>query len=436
MESEQPAMKNNGGYSWVICMACMLLIICTMGTCTNAFSVYLPYIEEHGLTASAGSMILSIRCFFSLVGMLLVPLFYRHLSQRMGMTLTCLMAAAAFLIYSMANSALVYYCAAAVAGLAYGLGSLIPVSIVLNHWFATGRGFALGLCTAGTGISTICFPPLITLITEHFSLQTAFFAEGIFILCAAVLIWFVIRDTPEETNRQPYRKGNEVAKAKAVNRYNLSGLQWPLVITAILMLGGVSTADPGHFPVLFASQGYSVYAASAAVSIFGVLLALGKLAYGKFADKLGGYRPSVGFLVFLAAGCFLSCIGNGSNVFPIFAAATLMGFGFPLATVGLSVLSGDFADQKHFMSTLKWFQIAYAGGGMIFSSMPGILFEAYGSYILSYGIFVLMTMFIIGVIALIYHQRRMALEGSASFVPQLHFNFHWKGAHTAHLKHI
>ena len=193
MESEQPAMKNNGGYSWVICMACMLLIICTMGTCTNAFSVYLPYIEEHGLTASAGSMILSIRCFFSLVGMLLVPLFYRHLSQRMGMTLTCLMAAAAFLIYSMANSALVYYCAAAVAGLAYGLGSLIPVSIVLNHWFATGRGFALGLCTAGTGISTICFPPLITLITEHFSLQTAFFAEGIFILCAAVLIWsFVI----------------------------------------------------------------------------------------------------------------------------------------------------------------------------------------------------------------------------------------------------
>ena len=73
---------------------------------------------------------------------------------------------------------------------------------------------------------------------------------------------------------------------------------------------------------------------------------------------------------------------------------------------------------------------------MIFSSMPGILFEAYGSYILSYGIFVLMTMFIIGVIALIYHQRRMALEGSASFVPQLHFNFHWKGAHTAHLKHI
>ncbi len=88
------------------------------------------------------------------------------------------------------------------------------------------------------------------------------------------------------------------------------------------------------------------------------------------------------------------------------------------------------------MSTLKWFQIAYAGGGMIFSSMPGILFEAYGSYILSYGIFVLMTMFIIGVIALIYHHRRMALEGSAPLCRSCIFIFTGKGAHTAHLKHI
>ena len=105
MEDEQCNLKENGGYSWLICIACMLLIICTMGTCTNAFSVYLPYIEARGLNASAGSMILSVRCFCSLVGMLLVPAFYRRLSHRAGMTLTCVMAAAAFLIYSVASTA-------------------------------------------------------------------------------------------------------------------------------------------------------------------------------------------------------------------------------------------------------------------------------------------------------------------------------------------
>lgn len=417
MEDEQCNLKKNGGYSWLICMACMLLIICTMGTCTNAFSVYLPYIESQGLNASAGSMILSVRCFFSLIGMVLVPLFYRRLSHRLGMTLTCVMAAAAFLIYSVASSPLLYYTAAAMAGLAYGLGSLIPVSLVLNRWFKTNRGFAMGLCTAGTGISTICFPPLITWITETYNLQISFLLESVFILGCALLIWFVLRDTPEETGREPYRKGPETAKTKAANNYNLSGIRWPLMITAILMLGGVSTAAPGHFPVLFTSEGYSVYAASAAVSVFGVTLALGKLVYGKVADRLGGFRPSVGFLVFLAAGCFFSCVGRGDSVIPIFLAAFLMGFGFPLATVGLSVLSGDFADKDHYLSTLKWFQIAYAGGGMLFSSLPGLLFEKFGNYIISYDLFLCMTVFIIAVIATVYRHRHLTLAGRIPSAP-------------------
>ena len=410
---EELHLKENGGYSWVICAVCMLLIICTMGTCTNAFSVYLPYIEKHGLNASEGSLILSVRCFFSLIGMFLVPLFYRKISQRLGMTLTCLMAAASFFLYSVASNAWMFYSAAAVAGMAYGLGSLIPVSVVLNRWFATGRGFAIGLCTAGTGISTICFSPLITMITEHFNLNTAFLCEGAFILLSAVLIWFLLRDTPEETGRKPYQKGNEILKTKAVNHYNISGLQWPLIISAILMLGGVSTAAPGHFPVLFASEGYSVYTASAAVSVFGVLLALGKILYGRFADRFGGYLPSVGFLLFLATGCFFSCIGDGMNLLPMFTAVVLMGIGFPMATVGLSVLSGDFADSDHYMKTLKWFQIAYAGGGMLFSSAPGFLYEYYHSYTVSYGIFFLMTVFIILSLVVIYRQRANALEGAA-----------------------
>ncbi|MBQ6810127.1 MAG: MFS transporter, partial [Firmicutes bacterium] len=163
--------KNKSTYSWAICGACTLLIICTMGTCTNAFSVYLPYITSSGLDASATSLILTVRCLFSLVGMLLVPLFYRFFSLRLGMTLTCMMAACSFLLYSMADSAPLFYAAAAFAGLGYGLGSLIPVSLMINRWFRTSRGFAMGICTAGTGICTICFPPLITLICEKLSLH-------------------------------------------------------------------------------------------------------------------------------------------------------------------------------------------------------------------------------------------------------------------------
>lgn len=402
--------KNNSTYSWIICAACTLLIICTMGTCTNAFSVYLPYITSSGLDASATSLILTVRCLFSLVGMLFVPLFYRHLSLRLGMTLTCIMAAFSFLLYSMADSAPLFYTAAAFAGLGYGLGSLIPVALMINRWFQTSRGFAMGICTAGTGISTICFPPLITLICEKLSLHMAFLLECLLLLLCAFVIWMVLRDTPEETGRTAYAKGKETGKAKAVNHYNLSGFGWPLMISAILMLGGVSTAAPGHFPVLFDSQGYDVYLISAAVSVFGALLAIGKLVYGKVADRMGGYGPSMGFLLFLAAGCFFSCM-DSNGVLPMFLAVTLMGFGFPLASVGLSVLSADLADEDHYMATLKWFQIAYAAGGMMFSGLPGLLFERFGSYVLSYGIFFVMTALIIMALGIVYHRRTLALSG-------------------------
>ena len=402
--------KNNSTYSWAICAACTLLIICTMGTCTNAFSVYLPYITASGLDASATSLILTVRCLFSLVGMLLVPLFYRHLSLRLGMTLTCVMAAFSFLLYSIADSAPLFYAAAAFAGLGYGLGSLIPVSLMIHHWFKTNRGFAMGICTAGTGICTICFPPLITLICEKLSLHMAFLLECLLLLFCAFVIWMVLRDTPEETGRTAYAKGKECAKAKTVNHYNLSGFGWPLMISAILMLGGVSTAAPGHFPVLFKSMGYDVYLISAAVSVFGALLAVGKLVYGKVADRMGGYGPSMGFLLFLAAGCFFSCM-DANSALPMFLAVTLMGFGFPLASVGLSVLSADLADEKHYMTTLKWFQIAYAAGGMMFSGLPGLLFEQFGSYVLSYGIFFVMTALIIMALGIVYHRRALALSG-------------------------
>lgn len=417
MEYDRQQKRSGENYSWLICAACMLLIICTMGTCTNAFSVYLPYIAERGLSESAVSMILSVRCGFSLIGMLLVPLFYRHLSLRLGMTLSCLMAAFSFILYALADTAPLFYAAASLAGLGYGLGSLIPASMVINRWFKTNRGFAMGLCTAGTGISTIAFPPLITYAAERFGMDVAFLSESIFLFVSALLVWLILRDTPEEVGRRAYAKGKNAAKVKTANHYNLSGLQWPLIFTAVLMLGGVSTAAPGHFPALFSAQGYGAYAISLAVSLFGVLLAVGKLVYGKAADLLGGEKPSLGFLIFLAAGCVFCCVGNGGTIFPMFLGAALMGFGFPLASVGLSVLAGDFADESHYMSTLKWLQIAYAGGGMLLSPLPGILFERFGTYALSYALFFVMAAMILIALGLVYHHRTVALHGKHHHVP-------------------
>ena len=57
-----PAMKKPH-YGWVICITCTLLLFVTMGTVSNGFSIYLPYImEEKGLTHAQTSSLVTLRC--------------------------------------------------------------------------------------------------------------------------------------------------------------------------------------------------------------------------------------------------------------------------------------------------------------------------------------------------------------------------------------
>lgn len=53
-------------YGWVVCLVSTLLLFVTMGTVSNGFSVYLPYImAEHGLTNAQTSSLVTLRCLVS-----------------------------------------------------------------------------------------------------------------------------------------------------------------------------------------------------------------------------------------------------------------------------------------------------------------------------------------------------------------------------------
>ena len=142
-------------YAWVVCLCGLWMFVCNMGLCSNILSVYLPFIEAGGLSDSMGSAILSIRCLASFAVTFLVELYYRKLSLRLGILLATLIGAASAAVYAVGGSALVYYAAAVLGGVAYGLGCIYPTSLLLANWFHTHRGLALGVSSAGSGVATI-----------------------------------------------------------------------------------------------------------------------------------------------------------------------------------------------------------------------------------------------------------------------------------------
>ena len=58
-------------YGWAVCAAATGLLFITMGTVSNGFSVYLPFImAERGLTNAQTSSLVTLRCLVSFFAML------------------------------------------------------------------------------------------------------------------------------------------------------------------------------------------------------------------------------------------------------------------------------------------------------------------------------------------------------------------------------
>lgn len=264
-------------YGWLICLSCTLLMVCTMGFCNGVFPVYLPFLEQQGMSGAQTSALLSIRCLFGIAGMLLSEPFYRRISMRVGLTIACGITAGAFFLYGTAQATWMYDFAAAASGIGYGLGTMVPVGILMKRWFNKRRGIAVGICAAGSGISITLFSPLITGIIESRGISTAFFFQTIFITVVGLLLFALVRDFPASMGLEPYGgrtcEQPQQVRSDGGRRFGVAG-----VLISCFLIGAVATSAPGHFSAHFVAQGYEMGLVSLAVSAFGLSLTLGKLA--------------------------------------------------------------------------------------------------------------------------------------------------------------
>ena len=369
-------------YAWVICLCGLWLFVCNMGLCSNILSVYLPFIEASGLSDSMGSAILSIRCLFSFAVTFLVELYYRKLSLRTGILIASVIGAVSAAVYSIGGSAFIYYTGAALGGIAYGLGAIYPASLLLSRWFHTHRGLALGISSAGSGVAAMAFSPLVSALVLRFTLRTTFLLQAAFMLLSALVVFLLLRDDPAQKGILPYGKGGE-SETKTRAQEGPASLPSPvlwMLALMMLLIGGAGQAFSGHLSVLAKSCGYSVRAAATVVSLQGGVLVCSKLLSGGLADRFGSKRCTSLLLIIFILGCALVQFMNGVSLFWCFVPVCLMGFGASVYNVGPPLWAGDLSDRAGYPKLLRWLQIFYNLGGILFSAVPGIIADHTGEY--------------------------------------------------------
>ena len=376
-----------------------------MGLCSNVLTIYLPFIEANGISDSMGSAILSVRCLFSFLATFFVEHFYRRLSLRRGILLVSLVGAAAPLTFCI-GSAFTYYLGAALAGITYGIGCIYPVSLLLSNWFRSRKGLALGISSAGSGVATMLFSPLLTSVALKYTLRTAFLFHAAFSVVSAVAVFLLIWDTPQEKGLDAYEvKGN--SRKETVKPVPAAMSPHILALMAFMMLlnGGAGLAFSGHLSVLARACGYSAEFAAEGVSLFGLTLVLSKLAAGDIADHVGAKKCSALFILIFTTGCFFALGMNSKELFWWLAMVILLGIGASVYNVGPPLWAADLSSGKQYARTLKWLQLFYNLGGIIFTMLPGFIADRTGEYISSYIMFAVMMLVSLFLLLWIYHRQ-------------------------------
>jgi len=392
-------------YAWAVCLGGALALFTVVGFGVNIFTVYQPYIiSQNGFTNAQGSLITTTRSLFIVAAMMSVNQLCSRFSLRRVMTFGMLLMVLSCLCFGLATTFPAYCVAAALTGLAYGYGGMVPLALVIGHWFRDRRGFALGLASAGSGVSTIFAPPIITALIETYGMRTAFWVEAAFILLLALLVWLLIRNSPEEQGMTPYYQNKENAPVPPPTPAppGMSKGLYLALLFASFLTGASGGPGFSHITVLYTSCGYDSMTVATLISLLGVMICVGKVLCGQVFDAWGGIRGNwyiygVFFVSFL-----LCCMAPlGGTILP-YIAIFLFGLGAPLSHIAPASWAEDLCGSQGYESSVRSFTVAFAIGMLVFGPTPGILADITGSYVPSYALFALTLVFSLAIVQYAY----------------------------------
>ncbi len=257
------------------------------------------------------------------------------------------------------------------------------------------RGLAMGLNEA-SGYLAVAFSAFATgWIAAHYGLRPYPFYLGIFFsLAGLILSWLWLKDT-----RSHARKEGGVSRQR-----KLSNVFWETTwldknLGSVTQAGLVNNLNDGMvwglFPVLLASQGFSLQKIGTVAAIYPAFWGLGQLFTGKMADLF--CQKKMLFIGMLLQGLVLVGMLWASGYFSFLVFSALLGIGTALVypTFLTAIARHTHPEQRaESMGVFRlWRDLGYAIGALI----TGILADTWGmnASLLTIGLVTMLSAFII-----------------------------------------
>lgn len=230
-------------------------------------------------------------------------------------------------------------------------GPFVCVMATVAKWHDTRRGLALGIASAGMGLSSIIFPPVAMQLIQAMGWQLAIIIMGVIILAIGIPASLIMRDTPNAAKQKP--ASGSIAHRGPFDAWGLlpqflKKPGFPAIIMMFLFIAAVANTLMSHLVNYATDIGITALVAAGMMSAMGVASTIGRLGMGAISDRIGVKRDAAICCILLVVS-FLLLISKVPAL--MWVAAVLFGISYggtvPLIPalmgerVGLTVINGN-----------------------------------------------------------------------------------------------
>jgi len=384
-------------YGWWIVASCFLLTFTGIGISINSIGVFLkPVSESLGFARGEFSLYFTI-CALSM--MFAAPFMGKLLGKyniRVVMGIATTLLAASFILYSQSTQLVHFYILSVFLGIGSAGTHVIPVALLITNWFKAKRGLAIAIALAGSGIGGMVFNPLANYLITTYNWQTAYVVLG---CCLAVttipVALFIVRLHPSEMGLVAYGDTAETAESLAdLKGFSLSAAIktsgfWLLALT-LVFIGVMNMGVQQHIPAYLNDIGHSPAFAANIVALFMGMLVVGKIALGSIFDRFGSKTGVIFVFSVFALATFILLSAKLVWVAIIFG--LVFGFANAIMTIPAPLLTVELFGQKNYGVIYGVMSIFFTLGSGIGMPLSGAIFDAQGSYLPAFGLYIGMAL--------------------------------------------
>jgi len=270
-------------------------------------------------------------------------------------------------------------------------GGTTPVvwTRTVNIWFDRGRGLALGIALAGSGLAGVFAPVIVSRIIAEHGWQAGYLAVGGFILMVSVpLIALLLEERPKSVSTATPENA-AAASAAAVEAAPLPGFVlaealrqvafWKIAIGFFLVSGVIAALIINLIPLLV-DRGLAQQSAASIAGVMGIAVLVGRVAIGFLLDRFAAPAVARLLLGICAVGCFALTIPDAS-MWLVTISVLSLGLAAAAEVDLVAYLTSRFFGMRSYGEIYGWQLTSFYLGAALGPLAAGMAYDHYQSYV-------------------------------------------------------